>query len=53
MGKKGKGGGGGEIVKEEQGLQAVVLADSFTNTFKPLSYDTPKVSLSLDCETRV
>lgn len=33
--------------KEEAKLQAVVLADSFTGTFRPVTLDVPKVMLPL------
>eukprot|EP01031_Cornospumella_fuschlensis_P041707 gene41707-50902_t len=36
-----------EDVKREQQLQAIVLADSFTLSFRPLSLDCPKVLLPL------
>ncbi|RYG65720.1 hypothetical protein EON64_11340 [archaeon] len=36
-----------EDVKREQKLQAIVLADSFTQSFRPLSLDCPKVLLPL------
>ena len=49
MGKKGKGGesGGDEDVKRDKPLQAVLLADSFTSTFRPVSFETPKVLFPL------
>ena len=48
MGKKGKGGGDGdEDVKRDKPLQAVLLADSFTSTFRPVSFETPKVLFPL------
>lgn len=34
-------------VKREQKLQAVILADSFTSTFRPISIHTPKVLIPL------
>lgn len=34
-------------VKREQKLQAVILADSFTSTFRPVSIHTPKVLIPL------
>jgi translation initiation factor eIF-2B subunit epsilon len=44
MTKKGKGGPGDtEVLKNEQPLQAVLLADSFTDNFRPLSLDQPKM----------
>ena len=42
MGKQ-KSGGGGDDNKHEQCLQAVLLADSFTRTFRPLSLDQSKM----------
>jgi translation initiation factor eIF-2B subunit epsilon len=42
--KKG-GGGGDDDVKREKPLQAVVLADSFTSTFRPISLEQPKVTI--------
>lgn len=45
MGKaKGKGS---DDVKREHPLQAVVLADSFTQTFRPITLEKPKVLLPL------
>jgi len=41
--KKGKGGGGGDDLKTEQRLQAILLADSFTETFRPITREQPKV----------
>jgi translation initiation factor eIF-2B subunit epsilon len=35
------------IEKTEQPLQAVLLADSFTNTFRPISLEKPKVLMPL------
>ena len=47
MGRGNKGGGGGdEDVKREKPLQAVLLADSFTNSFRPISLEMPKVRIS-------
>ena len=42
--KSGGGGGGGDDLKTEEVLQAVLLADSFTQSFRPMSLDLPKVS---------
>lgn len=42
MAKK-KKGDHPDAIKRENPLQAVLLADSFTNTFRPLSLDKPKV----------
>ena len=42
MGKKkssNTGGGGADDTKHETKLQAVILADPFSNVFKPLSFD--------------
>jgi hypothetical protein len=36
-----------EDVNREQKLQAILLADSFTKTFRPVSLETPKVLLPL------
>ena len=52
MGKRGKaggagGGGGDEDVKRDKPLQAVLLADSFTSTFRPVSFECPKVLFPL------
>ena len=50
MGKKGKkkgGGFGGDDVKADQPLQAVLFADSFSETFRPISFEQPKVLLPL------
>lgn len=38
---------GDNDVKREQKLQAILLADSFSSTFKPITLDTPKVLLPL------
>mmetsp|Transcript_18742 Transcript_18742/g.44198 ORF Transcript_18742/g.44198 Transcript_18742/m.44198 type:complete len:751 (+) Transcript_18742:108-2360(+) len=50
MGAKKKSGGGGnqDETKREQPLQAVLLADSFVNTFRPLSLDRPKMLCPLN-----
>lgn len=34
----------GEDLKREQKLQAIVLADSFMKTFRPISWEKPKVT---------
>ena len=61
MGKKEKqaGGGGGakskgshgasnnEDVQRDQKLQAILLADSFAKTFRPITWESPKVLLPL------
>ncbi|GAB5037539.1 bacterial transferase hexapeptide repeat-containing protein [Nannochloropsis oceanica] len=44
---KGGSSGSGDVQKEEDWLQAIVLADSFTGTFRPCSLDKPKVLLPL------
>ncbi len=36
-----------EDVKREQKLQAIILADSFTKTFRPITLERPKVLLPL------
>jgi len=46
-GKGGGGGGDGMMAKDEQALQAVLLADSFEQTFRPISLEKPKVLLPL------
>lgn len=43
---KGKGGGN-EDVRREAPLQAILFADSFTETFRPISLEMPKVLLPL------
>ena len=47
MGKKEKGVKKGandsEELKREQKLQAIVLADSFMKTFRPITWQKPKV----------
>uniref|UniRef100_K3WCE3 Translation initiation factor eIF2B subunit epsilon n=1 Tax=Globisporangium ultimum (strain ATCC 200006 / CBS 805.95 / DAOM BR144) TaxID=431595 RepID=K3WCE3_GLOUD len=45
-GGKGKGGGN-EDVRREAPLQAILFADSFTETFRPISLEMPKVLLPL------
>ena len=44
--KKGDGGGG-EDAKRDQKLQAILLADSFQKSFRPVTWETPKVLLPL------
>lgn len=45
---KGKGGGNSnEDVRREAPLQAILFADSFTETFRPISLEMPKVLLPL------
>ena len=44
---KKKGGDGEQHEKTEQKLQAILLADSFTKTFRPITWETPKVLLPL------
>lgn len=46
-GSKKKGPSDNEDVKRDQKLQAILLADSFTTTFRPLTWDKPKVLLPL------
>jgi hypothetical protein len=42
--KESRGGGGGEEdIKRDQKLQAIVLADSFMKTFRPITWEKPKV----------
>jgi translation initiation factor eIF-2B subunit epsilon len=45
-GKKAEGGGG-EDAKRDQKLQAILLADSFSKSFRPVTWETPKVLLPL------
>lgn len=40
-------GGGNDDTKRDQKLQAILLADSFTRTFRPVTWETPKVLLPL------
>lgn len=44
---KGKSGGNNEDVRREAPLQAILFADSFTETFRPISLEMPKVLLPL------
>lgn len=44
---KGKQAEGSEDVKREQKLQAIILADSFSKTFRPVTLECPKVLLPL------
>lgn len=39
--------GGNDDTKRDQKLQAILLADSFTRTFRPVTWETPKVLLPL------
>ena len=42
--------GGNEVdfdMKRDQKLQAILLADSFTKTFRPITWEKPKVLLPL------
>jgi translation initiation factor eIF-2B subunit epsilon len=49
--KSGSGGGGGggadDELKREQKLQAILLADSFQKSFRPITWEQPKVLLPL------
>ena len=45
--KKNAGGGGGEDAKRDQKLQAILLADSFSKSFRPVTWEKPKVLLPL------
>ncbi|TYZ57102.1 hypothetical protein PybrP1_005896 [[Pythium] brassicae (nom. inval.)] len=45
---KSKGGGANEDVRREAPLQAVLFADSFAETFRPVTLETPKVLLPLN-----
>ena len=38
--------GDAELLKSKQPLQAILLADSFTRHFRPMTLDTPKVGPS-------
>lgn len=42
-----KGGGGHERLEARNVLQAVLLADSFTQRFRPITIERPKVLLPL------
>jgi translation initiation factor eIF-2B subunit epsilon len=46
-GEKKGGGGGGEDAKRDQKLQAILLADSFSKSFRPITWEKPKVLLPL------
>lgn len=48
MAKAKQSGGNNDDAKHEQALQAVLLADSFTKTFRPLSLDKSKVLCPLN-----
>ncbi len=48
--KKRGGGGAGEDFKQEDVLQAVVIADSFNVRFAPITNDKPRVSGSFHFE---
>jgi translation initiation factor eIF-2B subunit epsilon len=41
------GGSNIQDLKTEQPLQAILMADSFANAFRPLSFDKPKALLPL------
>ncbi len=45
--KKQSAGNEAEDVKREQKLQAILLADSFQRTFRPITWESPKVLLPL------
>ena len=45
--KKKGGGGGGDDLKADQPLQAVLIADSFAETFRPVTFEQPKVLLPI------
>ena len=55
MGKKKQGSGddGGADTAREQPFQGVLLADSFVNTFRPLSLDRPKMLCPLNNVTLI
>jgi hypothetical protein len=42
-GAAGGSAGGADDVKREQKLQAVLLADAFMRTFRPITFERPKV----------
>jgi translation initiation factor eIF-2B subunit epsilon len=42
-----KADGGNEDAKRDQKLQAILLADSFSKTFRPVTWEKPKVLLPL------
>ncbi len=46
-GRKKGGGGGGEDLKRGEKLQAVLLADSFKQSFRPMTLCGPKVLMPL------
>jgi len=46
-GGKGKEGGGGAGLQDNQVLQAILMADSFKRTFVPVAFETPNVLLPL------
>jgi hypothetical protein len=41
--KESRAGAGEEDLKRDQKLQAIVLADSFMKTFRPITWEKPKV----------
>jgi len=46
-GKEAKGARGEPALEREQKLQAILMADSFTKTFRPVTWEAPKVLLPL------
>ena len=42
MARSGKGSGGNEDVKNEQPLQAIVLADAFTQNMRPVTLEVSR-----------
>ena len=47
VGKKGDNTAGVEDSKRDQKLQAILLADSFSKSFRPVTWEKPKVLLPL------
>lgn len=47
IGKKGDNAAGAEDSKRDQKLQAILLADSFSKSFRPVTWEKPKVLLPL------
>jgi len=48
----GGGGGGAPVVEARVVLQAVVVADTFAETFRPITVEKPKVSSHSDTVTQ-
>jgi hypothetical protein len=45
--KKSQSGGESEEIKQDQSLQAILLADSFEKSFRPITWESPKCLLPL------